>query len=220
MRNRLFAAVAVATLSMAAAANATVVLTFEGLADQTAVGNYYNGGAGGNFGITFSGATLALIDRDAGGSGNFANEPTSDTIMFFLQTNNAVLDYSGGFTTGFSFFYTSSTPATINVWSGLGATGSLLGSINLIAQHTANNCTGDPSGSFCNWSPVGVAFAGIAHSIDFGGTANQTGYDNITFGSATPGTGVPEPAAWAMMLAGFGGLGATLRSRRRRMAAA
>ena len=32
--------------------------------------------------------------------------------------------------------------------------------------------------------------------------------------------GVPEPATWAMMLAGFGGMGALLRSRRRIAAAA
>jgi len=30
----------------------------------------------------------------------------------------------------------------------------------------------------------------------------------------TPATGAPEPAAWAMMLVGFGGLGAVLRRRR------
>ena len=217
MKKTLFAAAAFAALSMAATAQAAVItLTFEGIGDLQAVGNYYNGGAGTNYGVSFSGPTLALIDADAGGSGNFANEPTKDTIMFFLQSNNAILDFAAGFTTGFSFFYTSSTAATINVWSGVGATGSILGSINLAAQHTANNCTGDPSGTFCNWDPIGVTFAGTARSIDFGGTANQTGYDNITFGSSKPGSGaVPEPATWAMMLLGFGGMGAVLRSRRR-----
>ena len=40
----------------------------------------------------------------------------------------------------------------------------------------------------------------------------------ITSGYAT--AAVPEPAAWAMMLVGFGGLGAALRSRRRKFAAA
>jgi hypothetical protein len=36
---------------------------------------------------------------------------------------------------------------------------------------------------------------------------------------ATGGGAVPEPAAWAMMLVGFGGIGATLRASRRRTAA-
>ena len=42
------------------------------------------------------------------------------------------------------------------------------------------------------------------------------GADLIVFGGdlPTPGGGVPEPATWAMMIAGFGGLGAMLRRRR------
>lgn len=35
----------------------------------------------------------------------------------------------------------------------------------------------------------------------------------------TPTTAVPEPAGWAMMLVGFGGLGAAIRGRRRKPAA-
>ncbi|HLZ85163.1 MAG TPA: PEPxxWA-CTERM sorting domain-containing protein [Caulobacteraceae bacterium] len=36
---------------------------------------------------------------------------------------------------------------------------------------------------------------------------------------ATPSAGVPEPATWALMLLGFTGLGAALRSRRKSLAA-
>jgi hypothetical protein len=194
-----------ALLALPSAANASVVvLDFEGIGDLNPVGNFYAPN------YTFSNDTLALVDADAGGSGNFANEPSKDTVMFFLNANNAVLNATTGFTTGFSFFYSSSTAATVNVYDGLNATGNILASINLVAQGF-DNCVGDPGGSFCNWSPIGVAFSGTAFSIDFGGTANQTGYDNITFGSANPG--VPEPAAWAMMLAGFGLVGGAMRRR-------
>jgi len=63
---------------------------------------------------------------------------------------------------------------------------------------------------------------------------NGIGITNLTF-TFTPGeqdireirvgdkiitTGVPEPATWAMMLAGFGGMGALLRHRRRAAALA
>lgn len=42
------------------------------------------------------------------------------------------------------------------------------------------------------------------------------GLDNVTFDRVVATTpGVPEPATWALMLAGFGGAGAMLRSRRR-----
>jgi hypothetical protein len=58
----------------------------------------------------------------------------------------------------------------------------------------------------------------------------QSGTGNL-FGQSDPGlsgsetftlfdsVGTPEPATWALMLAGFAGLGATLRSRRKRAAA-
>ena len=207
MNKLLLAAIAAAAIAGPASA-AVVTLDFEGIGDGNPVGNYYAPN------YVFSSATLALVDADNGGGGNFANEPSPNTIMFFLDANNAVLNVTNGFTTGFSFFYTSSTAAAVTVYDGLNGTGNVLGVINLDAQHT-QNCTGDPSGSFCNWTAIGVAFTGTAYSIDFGGTANQTGYDNITFGSDRPGEpGVPEPATWAMMILGFGLVGSSLRRRK------
>ena len=152
-----------AALIAAPATAAVTVLTFEGIGNLNPVGNFYAPT------YIFSPATLALVDADAGGSGNFANEPSPSTIMFFLDANNAILDVVGGFTTGFSFFYSSSVDTTVTVYDGPGGTGNVLGVINLVAQGF-DNCTGDPSGSFCNWTPVGVAFAGTAFSIDFAGT--------------------------------------------------
>ena len=191
---------------MAPALAAPVVLNFEGIADLSPVGNFYAG-----VGVTFSPATLALIDADAGGSGNFANEPSASTVMFFLDASNAILTYAAGFTTGFSFFYSSSTAATVTVYDGLNGTGNVLGSLGLTAQGF-DNCSGDPTGQFCNWTAVGVAFSGIAKSIDFGGTANQTGFDDITFGSVTPG--VPEPSTYAMLALGLAGIGFVARRRK------
>ena len=201
------AAALAATFATPAAAD-VVVLDFEGISDLSPVGAFYAPE------YSFSADTLAVIDADSGGSGNFANEPSPNTIMFFLNANNAVLDVTNGFDTGFSFFYSSSTAATVNVYGGLGGTGDLLASLDLTAQGF-NNCVGDPTGGFCNWTAVGVEFIGTAFSIDFGGTANQTGFDDITFGSATPGGGaVPEPGTWAMMLLGFGAVGFAMRRRK------
>jgi hypothetical protein len=211
-------AIAVAMLVVAQPAQAAVFnLTFEGLQDQEQILDFYNGGTGSagssgtNYGISFGSGALSLIDADSGGTGNFANEPSGDTIAFWLSSGGLVMNVAAGFDTGFAFFYTSSTAATVTIYDGLDKTGNVLGTIDLIAQHTANGCTGDPTGTFCNWSAVGVAFAGVAKSVDFGGTANQTGYDNITFGQDTP---QPTPEPTSLLLLGAGILGLAIARRR------
>ena len=202
-------ALGASALAFSTPAMAADVLDFEGVGNGVPVGNYYAPN------YTFSAATLAIVDSDAGGTGNIANEPSPNTVMYFLDANNAILNAVNGFTTGFSFFYSSLATATVNVYDGLNATGNLLASLDLAGQYN-ENCTGDPNGSYCNWTAVGVNFVGTAYSIDFGGTANYTAYDDITFGSATPGNNaVPEPATWAMLLLGFGAIGGAMRSRKR-----
>jgi hypothetical protein len=206
---RVALAVPLAFALAAGSASAATVLSFEGLQDQEQILDFYNGGtgsmgsSGANYGISFGSSALALIDSDAGGSGNFANEPSADTIAFFLSGGNLVMNVAAGFTTGFSFYYTSAAAASVSVYDGLNASGNLLGTINLVAQHDDNNCTGDPSGTFCNWTPVGVAFGGTAMSVSFAGAANQAGFDEITLGRQTPGD-VPEPGTLALLGIGLG----------------
>lgn len=207
-------ALVAATLVMSSAQAAPVVLTFEGATTAFAVNDFYNGGtdaagaSGVNYGINFSATSLALADAEAGGTGNFANEPSPSTILFFLSGGAATMNVEAGFTTGFSFFYTSSAAGFINVYEGLGGTGALLATLNLAANN--GSCVGDPTGTYCNFSPVGVAFAGTARSVDFGGSANNIGFDNITLGADIPGGTVPEPGTLGLL--GLAALGfASLR---------
>ena len=212
IQNALFGAISAVVLVPGIAA-AMVVLDFEGIGDSNPVGNFYNDydRPGTNYGVQFSNAT-AIVDSDArGGTGPFANEPSPDTVMVFVDSNHAIVDYAAGFSTGFSFFYSSSAAATVTVWDGLGGTGTQLGTLNL-APLTFDNCSGDPTGAFCNWAALGLAFSGTAKSIDFGGAANSTGFDNITFGSITPG--IPEPSTYAMLALGLAGIGFASRSRK------
>jgi hypothetical protein len=204
-------------LALASVAQAAViVLDFEGLGDQEQVLEFYNGGLGGagsgpgpDYDISFGSASLSIIDADAGGSGNFGNEPTPDTILFFLS-GSAIMNVLNGFDTGFSFFFTSvSFAGSVTVYDDFDATGNVLATLPLVPN--GSGCGGDPTGAFNCWTPIGVAFAGIAKSVDFSGVANQIGFDDITLGSATPG--VPEPAS--ILLFGLGAATVARRLRRK-----
>lgn len=195
---------------------ATITLDFEGVGNNGEVGDFHNGGAGEDYGISFVNA-LGLVDSDAGGSGNFANEPTADTVIYFTGGSSSIMNVAAGFLTGFSFFYTSiSNAGSVTVWDGLNATGNTLASLALPALGEAG--TGDPYGTFDTWSNVGVDFGGSAYSVSFGGAANGIAFDNITLGSETAGavggtdtSAVPLPASSLLLLGALGGLGLTRR---------
>jgi hypothetical protein len=191
----------------ASSAFADIVLTFEGLTDNQAIGNYYNGGAGGNLGVSFGADSLALISNTAGGSGIFTNAPSGTTVAYFLSGPGDVMNVAAGFTAGFSFFYADQVGFTgsVDVYSGLDGTGSLLASLSLPS-------TPDPYNVFV---PIGVAFAGTAQSVIFGGAADFIAFDNITIGSQTPQGAIPELSTWAMLLLGFAGIGFVAYRKRR-----
>ncbi|WP_310497036.1 PEPxxWA-CTERM sorting domain-containing protein [Sandarakinorhabdus sp.] len=226
-RNLIIAGAFAATASMASAA--TVVLDFTGvvnpgLGNSTSVDNFYNGGVSGhgtsgtNYGAGFSANGLAINGYNGCCEPDQYLVPARKGILFFLSGGAVTVNYAAGFTTGFSFYYASNSNATIRVYDGLNGTGNVLASLALATQAN-QNCRPGATGFYCNWTPVGVAFAGTARSIDFGGGANFVAYDNITFGSDRPGGTVPEPSSWVMLIAGFGLVGAAMRRRKAALAA-
>lgn len=213
------AATAAAFAFTASASAVVITLDFEGLGDLESVGDFYNGGTGGNgsvgtnFGIGFSDNALAIIDADAGGSGNFGGEPSPDTVLFFLEGAETFMNVVAGFDTGFSFYYSAvNQPGFVNVYDALNGTGNILATIDLAITPSDG---GDPSGSFSPFFAVGAAFDGTAMSVGFGGVGNQIGFDNITFGSAVPTP--PRPVSdtgSTLVLLGAGMLGMLALKRR------
>jgi hypothetical protein len=187
---------------------AAITLDFEGVGDQANILEFYNGGtdsvgnSGVDYGVSFGGNMLAVLESNP--LVRFSGEPSAETIMFFL-TGTAIVNYDQGFDAAFSFYYsTVSFEGTVNVFDDLDATGNLLGSINIDALGLGP----DILNPFSNWVVGSLEFSGIAKSVDFGGTANQVGYDNITFGSENPGqASVPEPSSLALFGLGLVGFG-------------
>jgi hypothetical protein len=209
-----------ALVAASVAQAATIDLTFEGInktypSGYAFIQNFYNGGtssdgtSGPNFGISFSPNAQAICLNSTSVScsntsrGGLGDPNSQKGALFFLSGSQTFMDVAAGFTTGFSFNYVSLTqPGSVSVFSGLDGTGTLLGTIALTPN--AGSCPGY-NAQFCPFSPIGVAFAGTAMSVSFAGVANQIVFDDVTFGSVTPG--VPEPSTWAMMMLGLAGLG-------------
>lgn len=192
----------------------TILLDFEGLKDTEQILNFYNGGTGSqgssgiNYGVSFSPNSLAIV-QGAPGS-NIGGLPTPVTGAFFLSGSASTMNVAKGFT-GFSFFYSAPfQPGVVKIYDGLNATGNLLGSINLPLTPNGASVPGCNSKNFCPFKSAdglpGLAFNGIAKSVDFGGAVNQIVFDDIKI-TLAPTTTVPEPTS-VMGLIAISALGA------------
>lgn len=128
-----------------------------------------------------------VIALDAGGTKTITfSAPVTDLYMAFTSWNGNTVTFDRPFAV---------------VSEGAGYWGS--GTFGTFGGNTGFNGLGEVHGV--------LKFSGTFSSLTFTDTSEN--WHGFTLGLGAGG--IPEPATWAMMIAGFGMVGATLRSRRR-----
>jgi PEP-CTERM motif len=198
-------ALAVSLLATAPAFASVVQIDFETPTSFASIASFYAGGSDGagasgpNLGVRFSDEALAL-QNDATGT-YFSNAPSPLGVMTPVGAS-AVMDVAQGFV-GLSFFYSSLEAAAdaVEIWSGLGGTGTLLATLSL-----ANNAqAGCSDSALCHFDLLSAGLSQRAYSVTFGG-ANVAVFDNVSLT-------VPEPATALLVALGLVGAAASRRRR-------
>ena len=149
------------------------------------------------------------------------DQPSLDA--FGTSDFGAIITTAGVFTDHFTFTTSGLNDASSFVGTISLANGNKdidFSSIDLDGLFFFTKSSGDPSE---RWDLSNAVIGAGAHSINVHGTVVTTG-SNLNAASYS-GTlnlspvAVPEPATWALMIVGFGGVGATIRARRRVFAA-
>jgi PEP-CTERM motif len=197
--NLLIAATCIASaVTFSAPANAAAELTL--IENSSACSLGYTGATAcqGYYGGNLSGATVQF-QQDA--LNQLLNSPTAGPAV---GGTAPVIDWTALTNSGALLNQTNLNGNVLSF-------GTTLYGRNIIGMHFGNNA--DPTSPPNNVSAFYVFDFGTAGSRGITFTPGAQGFSNAVVYSTTGA--VPEPATWAMMLLGFGGIGASLRSRRR-----
>jgi hypothetical protein len=228
MRKSALAAAAVVVL-LAGAAHATTYTNDTSLADFASTSSDFatisnasnvDGGFASNF------ATLAAGLRAYHGGTETGLSGGDWLLASFSDPESAIrvfpnMDHYGSAYDGYQYtIYGSNDLTSWNfLFDALTVSGSgepfTLGTYNGTAPTRVNNVGVNPSGGAVGYI-ADFHFANAYRYYAFGASTIAVNSGNTDQElSGVTSLGVPEPGTWALMLAGFGGLGATLRARRK-----
>jgi len=212
MKPALFAAACAACLAVASAAQALTTITFEGDASGLVADGFASGGFPQiEFGAALGeGLEVGDFGVQSDGQGLLARNDTNGNYITGRFTDGSHSYLSMDLGNDDAFFTVPGDRAVLTVY--LGAT--LVGSTFVVFNRddVMNQTIGFMFGPFDNFT---LAYTNAAGDPFTGGPGTNVGLieviDNVTFDEVG---GVPEPSAWAMMIMGFGGVGALMRRRR------
>lgn len=192
-------AVLLACLTGYSCVAAVFTLTFEGLTPGAFVGNYYNGEAGGDYGIAFYTSDKAPV-----ADGPVADAPSPTIVMRpgNVYSPTTCMNVANGLLNAVTFSYLAPTqPGQLEVWSGIDGTGTMLGSLVLDETST--------------WTEQTLSFSGLAQSVHFGANANVL-FDNVSV-EVVPEAGSVVTVSFLFGVIGLRVVHSKLRPGRRRM---
>lgn len=209
MKKIILALCATGAVALASPANAAITVDGTALSAGQSTTLTFNGATGDGTPVAGLGSTLGLT--------LMSESATSYTFSYTLS----ILSAASADLSGFGFMSAPEIQST-----------SRTGDLN-VALNTLFPDNGGQSVDFCAYSGANCT-AGSGHADSFTGTftlnyAAGTGdialtdfvtrYTGIVAANGVSGIGhttgaVPEPATWAMMLLGFGAIGATMRRRK------
>lgn len=202
MKRLFITAIAAPLLLVAAPAGAAVQFSFVGGAASPDPGyeviNTFDD-ATGIVGVNFQ---IKTPPADGDGAPPANSSPSGTSYLSVLGGGSASLSFSA--VPGFQFDWGSiDTYNTLTIFSS-GGNPIVVPGGNFINPANGNQVSPGTNGLFTVWGDAGETFTGFTLTS----SQNSFEIDNLA-------VAVPEPAAWAMMILGFGGVGAMMRSRRR-----
>jgi hypothetical protein len=196
--------------------NATVTFAQFTQQNSSKIAQYDNTGSGNT--LSIFNAPVNFVITAFGPLGVYAST-LSMTASSSAQITNLGLQYEQigwngtmQFGNGDNYLTVDFTDATFS-FDGTGGSASLISTDPASPISYTSNVLGLPAFNFKNFS---LAFSGLNPPFSVAANGYGSDFDANVAGSFA-GSAVPEPAAWAMLIAGFGLTGAAMRRRQARM---